>query len=168
MIRHWRALSAFLLLSAGASASWVVTPAASLIDHSDLVVVGTLTDVCFTLRGDTVAAKGTVIIESTLTGPESTGSTVSIHWANAVGVVCPRLEHQHHLGLRSLWFLKRVGDGYEAPTPGSVVPLVGGGAHTSLVLDLRKLQSPSPLVRRVLALADGELVLLQPGLAVPQ
>ncbi|MCL4809414.1 MAG: hypothetical protein KJ062_16745 [Thermoanaerobaculia bacterium] len=168
MNRPWRALCALLLLSVDASASWVVTPPESLIDHSDLVLVGTLTEACFTLRGDTVVANGTLRIESTLTVPDSTGSNVSVHWSNSVGVVCPRLEHQQHLGLRSLWFLKRVGDRYEAATDGSVVPLTGGGAHTSLVLQLRKVQAPSPLVRRVLLLADEELVRLQPGLAAPR
>ena len=166
MKSYLHVLSVQLLLSAGASASWLVQPAASLIDHSDLVLVGTLTDSCFTLDGRTVEAKGTLTVATVLTGPDSTGATVSVHWSNEVGLISPRLEHQQHLGLRCLWFLKRIGDGYSVPTYASVVPLTGGTEHTSLVLELRKLQSPSPLVRQVLVLADQELVRLQPGLAL--
>ncbi len=168
MKQSLRALFVLLLLSGTASASWLAQPAADLIDHSDLVLVGTLTDSCFTLHGGTVDANGTLTIESTLAGPDATGATVTVHWSNALGLVSPRLEHQQHLGLRCLWFLKRIGGSYEPSTYASVVPLTGGTAHTSLVLELRKLQSPSPLVRRVLVLADEILGRLQPGLANPR
>ena len=163
-----RALCVLLLLATNAPASWLEQPAASVIDHSDLVVVGTLTDTCFTLHGGTVDATGTLTLESTLAGPDNLGATVSVHWANFVGLVSPRLEHQQNLGVRCLWFLNRVGNSYEASTYASVVPLTGGGAHTSMVLELRELQSPSPRVQRVLALADEVLSRLQPGLAKPR
>ena len=163
-----RALCVLLLLATNAPASWLAQPAAGVIDHSDLIVVGTLTDACFTLRDGTVDATGTLTLESTLAGPESTGATVSVHWANSVALVSSRLEHQQNLGVRCLWFLNRVANRYEASTYASVVPLTGGGAHTSMVLELRKLPSPSPRVQRVLALADEVLGRLQPGLSKPR
>lgn len=163
--RRVLALCSLLLLSPSASGSWVVQPAAALVDGADLVVVGTLTEGCFRLHDGKAVTTGTIRVEATLSGPDGTGASVAVRWSEGVGVVCPRFDHQQHLGLRSLWLLRRVGDGYETSTDASVVPLTGGGAHASLVLQLRKAPSPSPLVRRVLAFADEELVRLQPGLA---
>ncbi len=165
MKHHIRALLAVLLASASISGSSIVQPAASLIDHSDLVLVGTLTEGCFRLRDGAAVTTGTVHVESTLFGPAGTGPSVSVRWSNGIGVISPRRDHQQHVGLRCLWLLERGGDGFEAPAEASVVPLSGGGAHASLVLELRKLQAPSALVRKVLALADEELARLQPGLA---
>jgi hypothetical protein len=120
-----RVLPLFLLLClpAPAAAKWGYVTLETLVQQSDLIVVGTLRGVSEHTDGETDYGQGHVVVREVIWGRVAPGDGLLLKWSNPSGLACPRVEHRHSEGEEGIWLLTAEGGHVEANYPGRFVKL---------------------------------------------
>jgi len=120
-----RVLLLLLLLGlpAAARASWAHVPLETLVQESDIVVVGTLRDVTEHTAGGTDYGQGQLVVREVVWGQVSPGDALLLKWSNPSEIMCPRVEHRQNAGEEGIWLLTAEGGHVEANYPGRFVGL---------------------------------------------
>src|SRR5690242_14831196 len=84
------------VLPAPSFARWVPIPLIELVQDSDLIVIGTLTDVREYSDKGMDYGNGTIQVEEVIWGNITKGQNLALLWANRTDIVCPRVEHRGH------------------------------------------------------------------------
>ena len=95
------------ILSASASADWANIPLDRLVQDSDLIVVGTLSQVSQYSDGETDYGQGTITVHQVIWGDVQTNELLTLKWQNPTGRVCPRVEHSSEQGQKAIWLLTK-------------------------------------------------------------
>jgi hypothetical protein len=122
MRRLW-SLLLLLCLPAAAHASWAHVPLETLVQGSDIVVVGTLVDVSEHTAGQADYGQGHIVVREVIWGQVRPGDALLLKWQNASAVVCPRVEHRGAAGEEGVWLLTAEDGHVEANYPGRFVGL---------------------------------------------
>jgi hypothetical protein len=104
-------VAAFLMTTTRASAMSEYVRLWRLLQETDLAVVATLENVREWTADGTDFGEGTLVIESVVFGAPTPASAARLKWSNTSTVVCPRIEHGKHEGIRALWLLTAQPDG---------------------------------------------------------
>lgn len=118
-------LLALLCLPATALASWAHVPVETLVQESDVIVVGTLRDVSEYTADETDYGRGRIEVREVIWGRVSPGDSLQLRWSNSTHVVCPRVEHQGNANKEGIWLLTGDGETYRADYPGRFVDKSG-------------------------------------------
>jgi hypothetical protein len=104
-----------LIVSVGAppatSAMWGWLALDDAVRDSDLVVVGTLSDVAEWSRAGWDYGDGAILVTEVLWGDVRAGDWLRLRWDNPSGLACPRVEHAQSAGVEYIWLLTRSADG---------------------------------------------------------
>jgi hypothetical protein len=120
MRRAW-CLLLLLCLQATAHAKWDLVPLETLVQDSDLIVVGTLQDVSEHTSGGTDYGQGHILVREVIWGQVRPGDALLLKWSNLSGIACPRIEHRRRAGEEGIWLLTAEGGYVEADYPGRFV-----------------------------------------------
>ena len=120
-----RALLILLLLGAPAAAraEQVEYPIETLVQMSDIIVVGTLRDVKEHTADDVDYGRGRIVVREVIWGDVSPGDALLLKWQNGSGVICPRVDHDGNADEEGVWLLTRDDDAVRADNPGRFVKL---------------------------------------------
>lgn len=80
-------------------------PVEDLIQDSEIIVVGTLTNVSEHSKDDMDYGEGNIIVEEVLFGNVKKGEKLLLKWSNPSNLGCPRTEHSHHKNIKAIWLL---------------------------------------------------------------
>lgn len=117
-------LAVFGYCSTSSLARWFIPPLDELVQHSDIIIIGTLERVSEYTQNGVDYGEGAILIEEVLWGMENPGGLLSLKWQNNSGVVCPRVEHRGKGGTKGIWLLTVEQDGtVRADNPGRFVAL---------------------------------------------
>lgn len=118
-------LAAATLLSPGVEA--ILLPISTIeerVRRSDLIVVGTLSELKKLTLNHRDMARGLLIIDRILWGVEPKDRVVPLEWSNSSFIMCPRVGHSDSVGSACVWLLTFDDDGYvRADSSGSCLPL---------------------------------------------
>ena len=136
-------LGALLLLvsclAAPAWAKWADILFDDVVLRSDAVLIGTLSSVVeFTEEGIDFGS-GRIAVEKVVFGDLSPDSELQLQWQNESDIICPRVEHQGHAGVRGLWLVKlRPRGTARADYPGRFLSLSDPKAIRQAMVELRE------------------------------
>lgn len=120
-----KVLLLFLILGlpAAARAEWAMVPVETLVQESDIIVVGTLRDVSEYTADWVDYGQGHIVVREVIWGRVSPGDSLLLKWSNASALACPRVEHRGRAGWEGIWLLTPEGDAVSANHPGRFVEL---------------------------------------------
>lgn len=120
-----RALLLLLLigLPASARAMWAYVDVETLVQESDLIVVGTLQDVSEHTADGRDYGQGRIQVREVIWGRVSPGDSLLLKWSNSSAIACPRVEHRYNEGKEGVWLLTSDGEAVAANYPGRFVEL---------------------------------------------
>jgi hypothetical protein len=117
-------LGVFGFCSSSSLAMWRIPPLDELVHDSDIIVIGTLEQVSEYTQNGMDYGQGSILIDEVVWGMENPGGLLSLKWQNESILACPRVEHRHNEGKKSIWLLTVEPDGsVRANNPGRVVEL---------------------------------------------
>lgn len=93
------------------SAMWNSIPLDDVVRDSDVIVVGTLSDVGESSWAGWDFGNGTITVNDVLWGDAHVGDRLRLRWDNPSDLACPRVEHAPIAGVRCIWLLTRSRDG---------------------------------------------------------
>lgn len=114
-------LFAVLILALPAFAKWAHVPTETLTQQSDLVVVGSLTEVKEWTAAEVDHGEGTIVVEDVLHGAAKVGDKLHLIWQNDSGIACPRVEWKQAEKQQGIWLLTRDKQDVRADHPGRFV-----------------------------------------------
>jgi hypothetical protein len=86
-------------------ARWASIPLIDLVQDSDVIIVGTLSDVREYSEKGMDYGNGTIQVEEVIWGNITKGQNLALLWSNRTDVVCPRIEHRGHENQKGIWLL---------------------------------------------------------------
>ncbi|KAF0248798.1 MAG: hypothetical protein FD167_1802 [bacterium] len=105
-------------------ARWAFIPLEQLVQESDLIVIGALTDVKEHTENEIEHGRGVITVDKVLWGNVKAGEKLNLTWENAVGIVCPRIDHKDNQQKKAIWLLTvEKNNGVKADYPGRFVEL---------------------------------------------
>src|SRR5687767_5140130 len=92
---------------------------ADLVQDSDVIVVGSLSNVHHYSDNQMDYGNGTIQVEEVIWGEVTQGQNLALAWKNETGVICPRVEHGGNENRKGIWLLTFDENGnIEADYPG--------------------------------------------------
>ncbi|HEX5130969.1 MAG TPA: hypothetical protein VFX92_00630, partial [Candidatus Krumholzibacteria bacterium] len=89
-----------------------VFPLQDKVAASDVIVVGTMTNIRSAREFGFDKSSATIVVDSVLWGAVAPGDSLRVTWQNLTTIACPRVEFRHGAGHPMLWFLERDETGY--------------------------------------------------------
>jgi len=138
-----RALLFFLLLGlpAAARAEQIEYTVETLVQMSDIIVVGTLRDVYEHTADGTDYGQGRIAVREVIWGRAAPGDSLLLKWSNDSDIGCPRVEHRSDEGREGVWLLTSDGEAVRADYLGSFAEIETRG-------QVEKALARSPVVLR--------------------
>ena len=94
-----------VLLTTPIYAEWAFVPLEEIVEKSDLIVVGRLSNVVTYTLGEHDYGRGLITIDRTLWGQPPEEGKVALQWTNRSQLICPRVEHAGGVGGHFVWLL---------------------------------------------------------------
>jgi hypothetical protein len=94
-----------VVLPTSSSAEWMLIELDELVQDSDVIVVGTLSNVHHYSDNQMDYGKGTIQVEEVIWGEVSPYQSLALVWQNETGLICPRVEHKGHENRKGIWLL---------------------------------------------------------------
>ena len=111
-------LLSIICLPVSSFARWAFIPLEQLVQDSDFIIVGTLSDVSHWSTNGIDYGRGTISVDEVIWGEVTAGELFTLKWQNETGLICPRVEHKEREGHKGIWLLTRgPGTGVRADYP---------------------------------------------------
>lgn len=96
---------AIMIISSTVFAMWASISLEKLVQRSDLIIIGKLTDVSEYLIKGIDHEIGKLKVDEVIWGNVKVGQNLELTWQNPSGLVCPRISHSYNQNKKLIWLL---------------------------------------------------------------